>query len=1036
MRMRSTLYFVLAIGVSSCALFAQVPTIINEIDQLESVRDPKCYATANRLEDFVYGTPLEFEARAAKIALQKQFIRDIWVKASAAATAAGKTQIGVDTLRPLLQAAVPYVQTPGGDWVVHPDDAHRTEVTARDRRQYGTVAYALRAILAVQQDAFADGTALVPLDAAAVALFKESVDLITLAALQHADHATRAVNRDQIAAAALNAAWRDVAGNSGAPAPSPAHAAAPPQSAEKFATIKAIVAEKLAAFEKYNDLTMPVFLRNVQVYMSRHMWPSDPEEEKAFRGQFTETMIAWTADVMLAAEKHAKKRGHPFIRVDDVHDAVQEFEPHQLNEYEDCIYFPRLPKNEQIVIEAYDLDAFRDPGLHWFYLSEVLKDPKYKGTLEPDPFAAELLTEGGAQMGTLILRVAGNFATKDGKDRLDRSHLQRSVEAIQKLIDKNASMPPVKKPVTTIASAPSKSATAKPGAKYFTDVTAASGIRVEHRMSDWLARLIRSYTVKEGNTAVLAVPPAFGGSGIAAEDIDGDGDIDVLVLSGSGNALYLNDGKGHFTDVTQSAGLDWRRSDGNPGEPRQPIIADFDNDGLPDILITYVDDDHRLYKNLGNAKFEDVTARTNLGGKGLVGGPATAFDFDKDGLLDLYIGYFGDYVHGVLPTFARRNTNALPDKLFRNKGNFVFEDVTAGSGVDNPGWAQSVGHLDFDNDGWEDLICGNDFGANSWYRNLGNGKFEDVSAKLGTDKPSYTMNIGITDLNRDGFPDVYISNIVTMNKDEKYVLPDAKTRLKFNPQKMANMRVVEANDLWVSSAPGGKLASYSQSQAVERGYKWTGWSWGADFFDFDNDGDDDLYLVNGMNEYAVYSSVNPYFTDAAGTQRNTIVPVAEKESPVFFVNSGGRLSEQSAQSGATPPGNARSVALFDMDGDGRLDMMVNNFNAPAILYRNETGANGNHWIKIRLTGDPSKGVTRDAIGAKIIVDTAHEKGMWREVFSTIGYLTSNPKEQHLGLGADKRADVTVIWPSGERQTFKGLAADRSYHIVQGVGVVK
>src|SRR5262249_49771429 len=247
--------------------------------------------------------------------------------------------------------------------------------------------------------------------------------------------------------------------------------------------------------------------------------------------------------------------------------------------------------------------------------SEVLKDPKYKGTLEPDPFAAELLTEGGAQMGTLLLRVAGNFATKEGKDRLDRTHLTKAAAAIQALLDKHASMPPVKKTVTTIASAPSKSAAAKTRGKYFTDVTASSGIQFEHRMSDWLSRLIRSYTVKEGNTAVLSVPPAFGGSGIAAEDIDGDGDIDVLILSGSGNALYLNDGNGHFTDVTQAAGLDWKRPDGLPGEPRQPIIADFDNDGLPDIFITYVDDDHRMYRNLGGAKFEDVTSRTGLGGK-------------------------------------------------------------------------------------------------------------------------------------------------------------------------------------------------------------------------------------------------------------------------------------------------------------------------------------------------------------------------------------------------------------------------------------
>ena len=1034
--MRVAHFSLLAICLSCSTLFGQVPTIINEIDQLESVRDPKCYATANRLEDFIYGTPLDFDARAEKISLQKRLIRDLWLKATAAASTAGKPLIDVDTLRPILQAAVPYVQTAGGDWVVRPSDAHRTEITARDRRQYGTVAYALRAILSVQQDAFVDGTKLLPLDAPAVALFKESIDLTTLAALQHADHATRSTNHERLGAAELKAAWADVVGHASRTRQQENAGPKPGNHGEKFATINAIVAEKLAAFEKYNDLSQAVFLRNVQVYMSRHMWPTDAEEGKAFKDQFTETMIAWTGDVMLEAEKRAKAGGHALIRVDDVHDAVQLYEPHEINEYEDCIYFPRLPRGEQIVIEAYDLDAFRDPGLHWVYLNEVLKDPKYKGTLEPDPFAAELLTEGGAQMGTLILRVAGRIATKEGKDRLDRTHLTKGVAAIQALLDKNASMPPVKKTVTTIASAPS-TPSSKPTGKYFTDVTDGSGIHFEHRMSDWLARLIRSYTVKEGEKVVLAVPPAFGGSGIAAEDIDNDGDIDVLVLSGSGNALYLNDGKGHFTDVTESAGLNWKRTDGRPGEPRQAIIADFDNDGLEDIFITFVDDDHRLYKNLGHAKFEDVTARCNLGGKGLVGGPATAFDYDKDGLLDLYIGYFGDYIHGELPTFARRNTNALPDKLFHNKGNFVFEDVTAGSGVDNPGWAQAVGHLDFDGDGWEDLICGNDFGANSWYRNLGGtGKFEDVSSKLGTDKPSYTMNIGIADLNRDGYPDVYISNIVTMNKDEKYVLPDAKTRLKLNPQKMANMRVVEANDLWTSTTEDGKLASYAQSTAVGRGYKSTGWSWGADFFDFDNDGDDDLYLVNGMNEYAVYSSVNPYFTDGAGVQRQTIVPVAEKEAPVFFVNRNAMLIEDSARSGADPLGNGRAVAQFDFDGDGDLDMMVNNFNSPAVLYRNNSEGNGNHWIKIRLIGDPSKGVTRDAIGAKIVVDTAHQKGLWREVFSTIGYLTSNPKEQHLGLGADKRADVTVIWPNGERRTFKGLAADRSYRIVQGTGLVK
>jgi len=462
------------------AAFAQVPTIIKEIDQLESQRDPKCYATANRLEDFIYGTSLDFDARAEKIALQKRLIRDVWIKATEGAK--GKTQIGVDELRPVLQAAVPYFATPGGDWIVLPDDARRTEITARDKRQYGAVAYALRAILSVQQDAFVDGTKLLPLDEKAVELFKESVDLITLAALQRADRATRTKNEHQINGAEMKAAWAGIVGRrSDSPVRPVSAEGKSAKSGERFGTIKAIVAEKLAAFEKYNDLSNAVFSRNVQVYMARHMWPSDAEDGIAFKKQFTETMVAWTGDVMLEAEKRAKKRGHPLIRIDDVHDAVQMYEPHVLNEYEDCIYFPRLAKGDQIVIEAYDLDAFRDPGLHWMYLNEVLNDPKYKGTMEPDPFAAELLTEGGAQMGTLILRVAGKIATAENRDRLDRTDLSRSVKQIQTLLDKNAALPPAKKITTTIASAPSKPSTK---GKFFTDVTATSGIKFEHRMSD------------------------------------------------------------------------------------------------------------------------------------------------------------------------------------------------------------------------------------------------------------------------------------------------------------------------------------------------------------------------------------------------------------------------------------------------------------------------------------------------------------------------------------------------------------------------
>jgi enediyne biosynthesis protein E4 len=1011
---------------------AQVSTIVDEIGTLESVRDPKCYATASRLEDFIYGTPLDSSARFEKISLQKRFILDQWLKVSAKVPPGGK-ELPADVLRPVLLAAVPWSQAPNGDWVVWPDDPRRTVVTARDKRQYGSVAYALRAILAVQQDALLDTSVrLAPLSSEAVDVFKEAVDLLTLAALQKADQASRRANADRLGPEPFRAAWTGIVGLS---APLPARPAVPrsePARGERFATINAVVAEKLAAFAAYNNLSMAVFLRNLQVYMARHLWPSDPEEGKRFKDQFTEVMVAWTTDVLLEAEKVAKKAGHPLIRVEDVDTAVQTYEPHEMNAYEDIVFFPRLPRNERIVIEAYDLDSFRDPGLHWVYLKEVLHDPAYRGTLEPDPFAAELLVEGVAQFGVLVLRVAGNVAAQEGKARLEAAHLGKALKRIQLLLDRNASAPEPKPVPGRVASAPGGAARAD--GKFFTDVTAASGILFEHRMSDWLSRFIRGYTVVEGDLVRLAVPPTFGGAGVAAEDIDGDGDVDILILGGAGNALYLNDGKGRFTDATEASGLSWKRPDGTRGEPRQPIVADFDNDGRQDVFVSYVDDDHRLYRNLGGARFEDVTARANLGGKGLVGGPATALDFDGDGLLDLYVGYFGDYLKGVLPTLARRNGNGLPNKLFRNKGDFVFEDVTAGSGVDDTGWAQAIGHVDFDGDGREDLICGNDFGTNAWYRNLGKGKFEDVSARLGTDKPSYTMGIGITDLNRDGFPDVYISNIVVMDKDEKYVLPDTNTRMKFNPQKMANMRVVEANDLFTSVAKDGRLASYEPSDAVGPGLSSTGWAWGASFFDFDNDGDDDLYVVNGMNEYAVYSSVNPYFTDSAGRATSAVLPVADKEVPVFFVNSGGTLRQETAASGADPAGNARSVAYLDFDDDGDLDMVVNGFGAPARIYRNNAESRGNRWIKVSLVGDPARGVTRDAIGARVLVDTPSQKGLWRTVFSTVGYLTGHPKQQHVGLGAATTADVTVIWPGGTTERFEGLAAGRSYRIEQGKGI--
>ena len=259
--------------------------------------------------------------------------------------------------------------------------------------------------------------------------------------------------------------------------------------------------------------------------------------------------------------------------------------------------------------------------------------------------------------------------------------------------------------------------------------------------------------------------------------------------------------------------------------------------------------------------------------------------------------------------------------------------------------------------------------------------------------------------------------------------------MRFDPDNLATLRVIEANDLFLlGSAPDGGLR-YTPSDRVGRGYSSTGWSCDADFFDADNDGDDDLYVLNGMNEFAVYSSENPYYTDPLdNAQRQVYIPVAEKESNVFFINDGGQLHNVSERSGLNLLGNSRSGAYLDFDRDGDLDIVVNNYHGPAVFYRNEAQRLGNSWLTIELTGDPSKGSNRDAIGARAIVTTSDGARLWREVHGSIGYMSVHPKELHFGLGAATAASVSVRWPNGDVATYDGLEPNRRYRIDQSTGL--
>ena len=1002
----------------------RVKSIVEQIGVLEGNRDPKCDATASRLENFMYGTPLAAEARFLKNDRQKALIVSIWSSASRRAGAAGAASVSDKAIEAAIAEAFEYRQE-GGAWQVR-IGGRAQAIDATDKRQYSTVAYALRAILAVEQDQILGNLPeMLPLDEAAIARLKDAVDLYTLAMLQRADRAARDGKQREISRERLAAAWPE-------PAAVPRGDGSRNTAAVKgYPVLQQVIEQKVGSFEKYNSVSTQVFLRNLQVYFARHRWPADADTGTKFKQVFTEAMIAYSQDLLRGSERTAREKRRTTIAAADVHEFAHKITPHRINEYEDAIYFPALAREERVEIEAYDMDSFRDGGLHWRYLEEAIAGDAGTGHLEPDPFAAELLSENIAQFGTLLLKETGRLGRAAGRDTLHPSFIEAALREIQRKIDLNAATKPA-----PVADALVRSAAGSPASGRFADVTADSGIDYRHRNSDWLSKQLRTFIRKDEHTATLTVPPAFQGSGVAAEDLDGDGRPDIILLGGAGIRLYLNEGGGRFRDATRESGLDWRRKDGHAGEARQVIVADLDNDGRQDVLVTFVDDDHRVWRNLGGGRFEDMTERAGLGGRGTVAGPAAVLDFDRDGLPDIYIAHFGDYLKGVLPTLARRNTNGLPNRLLRNRGDFRFADVTAGSGTANTGWAQAVSHTDLDGDGLQDLVVGNDFGVNAWLRNKGDGTFEDIAAALGTDKPSYAMGLGIADLNGDDRPDIYISNIVVMDKDQKYVLPGEQTVMKFDPKTLANMRVIEANDLFLSTLAKDGRVSYRQSTLVDRGYASTGWSWDAHFFDMDNDGDDDLYVVNGVNPYNVYSDFNPYYTDPSGKARDAYLPPEKTGTNVLFANDAGRLDNATDGSGLGYRGNSRSAAYLDMDGDGDLDLVLNNLLEPAVLYRNSSEANGNHWLAVRLVGEPSAGSTRDALGARLVLHTSSGNAIWREVRSTGGYLSSNSKEQHFGLGKDRVVKLSIRWPGGAQSEVKDLAANGRYVVFEKDGTAR
>ncbi|WP_198343233.1 CRTAC1 family protein [Oleiphilus messinensis] len=789
---------------------------------------------------------------------------------------------------------------------------------------------------------------------------------------------------------------------------------------EHHSSLETLINTKLEAHSKNTEISNELFTRNLQVYFARADLPDSELEQKKFSSYLTEAMTAFAGTLYLQAQ--ALEPHSDVISSQAVEKATELLLPSKANPYKEQIFFPDLPTDKQIIIEPYDIDAFLDTGLPWRYLAYALSDIATHRTKAPDTPATENMIQAISRYGVLLLNVAGQTARLEQPEMpvyLSADLLVKAYQQLQQLATTN------RHPATGQDSATQTDASresASPSQSYFTNRNDEWDLHLAHRTSDWLSRLMRGYLITDTNTGILPIPPVFGGSGLAAEDIDGDGLIDLLVLSGSGNHLLKNIG-GKFVDITDKAGIDWKRPQDNlPGEPRQPLIADMDNDGDQDIIITYVNDSHRAYRNNGDGTFTDLTDKAQLGGQGLVGSAATVVDINNDGLLDIYISYYGNYLQGVLPVPHTANSNGTANQLFINQGDFVFSLTDDALGSNDKGWSQTVTHTDINQDGWQDLIVGNDFGKNAYFLNKNGQSFVNYTRTLGLDKTSSTTSIGLSEQNKDGLVDFYIANGTESTASSS------------------------GDTLFLSVTNENGALQYQPSDKEGNRSDLTGWAWHAALFDADNDGDDDLYVLNGLTDYNLsnyLSNYNPNNYSVRNTTRgdrqrndsNHVLGPNQDESNlrtpnrtpnVFFINSRERLSNVSAQSGLNINSNSRSAVYSDFDGDGDLDLALNNYHDEVSVFSNNAELLKNNWLQVTLKGNPEAQVNLDAIGAQIQVGFGETGYAWRQVSGSEGHLSAQPKIQHFGLGKADKATVIVIWPNGKRQAFGPLPANNRY----------
>jgi hypothetical protein len=559
----------------------------------------------------------------------------------------------------------------------------------------------------------------------------------------------------------------------------------------------------------------------------------------------------------------------------------------------------------------------------------------------------------------------------------------------------------------------------------FTDRLPESGITFVHQIVDDAGKTYKAAHYDHGN-------------GIVAADVDGDGRTDVYFVNQlGGSEMWRNVGGGRFENITKSAGVAVADRIGVSAS-----FADIDNDGDQDLFVTTVRGGNLLFENDGKGHFKDISKQAGVDYVGHSSG-AVFLDYDRDGLVDLFVCNVGKYTTeqkgrgGYYIAYEDAFTGHLkPERteysiLYHNEGKNHFKDVSAAMGLRDGGWSGDASLVDFNNDGYPDLYVLNMQGDNHYWENQGGKAFIDRTAALFPKTSWGAMGIKSFDSDNDGNLDLLITD---MHSDmvQEMAPQDERIKLVFSGAQAAKFFAEPENNIFGNSFFHNQGDGTFREMSMELGLE-NYWPWGVSVDDLNADGFDDVLITSSMN-FPYRYGVNSLLLNNRGQGFVSVEMVlgieprrgGQTRKPWFTLDCSGADKAHKLCAGRTGTVTVtgtlgtRSAVIFDVDGDGDLDIVTNEFNAAPQVFISDLAQKGKvHWLGVRLVG---KATNRDGLGAKVTV-TGGGQTMTKRMDGASGYLSHSVLPLYFGLGtSESAASVEVLWPSGRKQTVKGPVA--------------